>query len=67
MTQSRTRPTGLPGQLHGWASLREISFAGSFEGQSTIAVGVEAKLPLPVGSYDQDGYSHVYVDVAHPR
>jgi hypothetical protein len=56
-----------PEQLRGWGSFREISFAGSFEGQSTIAVGVEAKLPFRVGSYDQEGYSHVYVDVAHPR
>jgi hypothetical protein len=56
-----------PGQLRSWGSLREISFAGSFEGLSTIAVGVEAKLPFRVGSDDQGGYTHVYLDVAHPR
>ena len=56
-----------PEQLRGWASFREISFAGSFEGQSTIVVGVEAKLPFRVGSHDHEGHSHVYVDVAHPR
>lgn len=56
-----------PEQLAGWGALREISFAGSFEGQSTIAVGVESELPFHVGSYDDEGYSHLVVDVAHPR
>jgi hypothetical protein len=56
-----------PEQLAGWGALREISFAGSFEGQSTIAIGVESELPFQVGSYDDEGYSHLVVDVAHPR
>lgn len=54
-------------QLRDWQSLREVAFAGSFEGLSTIAIGVESRLPFRVGSYEQDGYSHVYVDIAHPR
>jgi len=53
-------------QLQSWASLREVRFAGSFEGITTVAVGVEAELPFRVGSYEQDGISHVYVDIAHP-
>ena len=54
-------------QLQGWGSLREVRFAGSFEGITTVAVGVEAELPFRVGSYEQDGISHVYLDIAHPR
>lgn len=52
-------------QLQGWGAFREISFAGSFEGQSTFAVGLDAELPFRVGAYERDGYTHVYVDVAH--
>jgi hypothetical protein len=54
-------------QLRGWATMREVAFAGSFEGQTTIAVGVSAELPFQVGAFERDGYSHVYVDIAHPR
>ena len=46
--------------------MREATFAGSFEGQTTIAVGVSAELPFRVGAFERDGYSHVYVDIAHP-
>jgi hypothetical protein len=55
------------GQLRDWGSLREVTFAGTSEGQSTVAVGVASRLPFRVGSYERDGYSHVYVDVAHPH
>jgi hypothetical protein len=55
-----------PSQISGWTSLRAVSFAGSFEGQSTIAVGVRQQLPFRVlvtsGSL---GYQHVVVDIAH--
>ena len=34
-----------PAQLAGWSSLREVRYAGSFEGQTTIAVGVRSRHP----------------------
>ena len=52
-------------QVRGWSSLREVRFAGSFEGQSAFAVGVARKLPFRAGAYEADGYTHVYVDIAH--
>jgi hypothetical protein len=36
------------GQLAGWRSLREVRYAGSFEGQTTIAVGVRERRPFRV-------------------
>jgi len=53
-------------ELRGWSTFQQIAFAGSFEGTTTIAVGLPAELPFRVGSYERDGYTHVYVDVAHP-
>lgn len=51
----------------GWPSLRAVRFAGSFEGLSTFAVGVRAKLPFrvftQVGPVDQ--VRRVVVDIAH--
>ena len=54
-------------QLRSWDSLKQVTFAGSFEGQTTIAVGVPAQRPFRVGSLERDGYTHVYVDIAHAR
>ena len=54
-------------QVAGWPALREVVFAGSFEGQSTFAVGVDRRLPFRAGSFEADGYTHVYVDIAHPQ
>jgi hypothetical protein len=51
--------------LRTWVSLKEVTFAGSFEGQTTIAVGVPGRRPFRVGSFERDGYTHVYVDIAH--
>ena len=51
----------------GWPSLRAVRFAGSFEGQSTFAVGVRAKLPFRVFTQvdPQDAIRRVVVDIAH--
>lgn len=46
--------------------MRQVRYAGSFEGQTTVAVGVTGELPFRVGSFERDGYGHVYVDVARP-
>lgn len=55
-----------PGQLAGWSSLREVRYAGSFEGQTTIAVGVRARVPFRVFTVlDSSGvYRSVVLEVA---
>ena len=52
-------------QLNGWDTFRQITLAGSFEGQTTIAVGLSARLPFHVGVVEQGAVTHIYVDVAH--
>jgi hypothetical protein len=54
-------------QLRGVDTIEQIAFAGSFEGQTTIAVGLAAELPFRVGAHELDSVTHLYVDVAHPR
>src|SRR5688572_28778327 len=52
----------LPGvDLSGYQTFRSAKFAGSFEGQSTIGLGVRAKLPFRVMKLD----NRVIIDVAH--
>ncbi|HEV8561557.1 MAG TPA: hypothetical protein VGR06_35000 [Actinophytocola sp.] len=53
-------------QLAGWRSLRAVRFAGFFEGQCTIAVGVAETLPFTVSTSLDGATRHVVVDVAHP-
>jgi hypothetical protein len=55
-----------PAQLAGWSTLREVRYAGSFEGQTTIAVGVRARVPFHVFTVlDGSGeYRSVVLDVA---
>ena len=54
-----------PGRVAAWSSLRQVAFAGSFEGQTTIAVGVRVRLPFRVFVTGDRGYRHVVVDIAH--
>ena len=54
-------------QLAGWLSLRAVRFAGFFEGQCTIAVGVTEALPFRVSTQLEGAVRHVVLDVAHPR
>jgi hypothetical protein len=51
--------------LHGWESLRAVRFAGSFEGESTIAVGVREQRPFRMWVIGDQGYRHVILDIAH--
>jgi hypothetical protein len=52
----------LPGvNLSGYQTFRQAKFAGSFEGQSTIGLGVRARLPFRVFKLD----NRVIIDVAH--
>jgi hypothetical protein len=55
-----------PTQLAGWSSLREVRYAGSFEGQTTIAVGVRARFPFRAFTVlDRGGhYRSVVLDIA---
>ena len=50
----------------GYRTLRQLASAGSFEGQTTIGVGVRARLPFRVFTLTGPGTgSRVVVDVAH--
>ena len=49
----------------GWKALDEVTFAGSFEGQTTFAVGVDARVPFRVHTLPDDAVTHVVLDIAH--
>jgi hypothetical protein len=50
----------------GYDTLRDVVFGGSFEGYSTFAVGVRARLPFRVVVLPGPGsHSRIVVDVAH--
>ncbi|MCW4352960.1 hypothetical protein ONR57_06590 [Hoyosella sp. YIM 151337] len=52
--------------VHGYQTLRQVAWAGSFEGQTTFGVGVRARLPFRVFTLDGPGaHSRVVIDVAH--
>jgi hypothetical protein len=54
-----------PGGLENWGCLREVRSAGSFEGQTTFAVGVRRQLPFRLDTWtDSSQTSHVTVDIA---
>jgi hypothetical protein len=50
----------------GWRTFRQGAFAGSFEGQSTLGLGVRARLPFRVFVLEAKGRApRVVIDVAH--
>ncbi|AIY00394.1 hypothetical protein ART_0795 [Arthrobacter sp. PAMC 25486] len=50
----------------GYATFRQLAMAGSFEGRTTLGLGVRARLPFQVFLLDGPGNStRVVVDVAH--
>lgn len=50
----------------GFRTLRQVAFAGSFEGQTNLGVGVRAQLPFRVTVVDGPGTgSRVVLDIAH--
>ena len=51
--------------LQGWDSLRAVTFAGSFEGQSTFAIGVREQRPFRMSVIGDQGYRRVILDIAH--
>jgi len=52
--------------VSGYRTFREVTWAGSFEGQSSAGLGVRARLPFRVMTLEGPGAgSRVVVDVAH--
>ena len=50
----------------GWTTFRQVAWAGSFEGQTTVGLGVRARLPFRVFVLDGPyGGSRIVIDVAH--
>ena len=50
----------------GFRTFRQVAWAGSFEGQTTLGLGVRARLPFRVFLLDGPGsHSRVVIDVAH--
>lgn len=52
--------------VDGWSTFRQVAWAGSFEGRSTLGLGVRARLPFRVFVLDGPGNgARLVVDVAH--
>ncbi len=50
----------------GWRTFRQVAWAGSFEGQTTLGLGVRARMPFRVFTLPGPGdRSRLVVDVAH--
>jgi hypothetical protein len=50
----------------GYRTFRQVAFAGTFEGQTTIGLGVRARLPMRTFVLSSPGGGHrVVIDVAH--
>jgi len=57
---------GHVANVAGYQTLRDVVFGGSFEGYSTFAVGVRARLPFRVFVLSGPGsHSRIVLDVAH--
>lgn len=52
--------------VSGWRTFRQVAWAGSYEGQTTVGLGVRARLPFRVFTLAGPGSgSRIVVDVAH--
>lgn len=62
-------PPANPRQLvnvSGYTTFRQVAMAGSFEGETTLGLGVRARLPMRVLVLDGPGNgSRLVIDVAH--
>ncbi|WP_380166851.1 hypothetical protein [Jannaschia sp. R86511] len=64
-TYSPASPARLA-DVRGYTTFRQVTWAGTFEGQSTVGLGVRARLPFRVLTVAGPGNaSRVVVDVAH--
>ena len=71
----RGNPTFLPANrrevvdVTGFSTFRQVAYAGSFEGSTTLALGVRARLPFRVftlaGTPNSDDTPRLVIDVAH--
>ncbi|KGN32143.1 hypothetical protein N802_11215 [Knoellia sinensis KCTC 19936] len=61
-----TTPPAMP-NVSGFRTFRQVKWAGSFEGQSTVGLGVRARLPFRVFTINDraTGTSRLVIDVAH--
>lgn len=52
--------------VSGWQTFRQVAWAGSFEGYTSVGLGVRARLPFRVVYLDGPGAgSRLVIDVAH--
>ncbi|MGJ7439984.1 AMIN-like domain-containing (lipo)protein [Aquipuribacter sp. MA13-6] len=64
-TYTPTNPARLT-DVRGYSTFRQVTWAGSFEGQTTVGLGVRARLPFRVLTLAGPGdTSRLVVDVAH--
>ena len=50
----------------GWRTFRQVVFAGTYEGVTTLGLGVRARLPFRVFALDGPGSgSRIVIDIAH--
>ncbi|HSN38516.1 MAG TPA: hypothetical protein VLT34_19400 [Arthrobacter sp.] len=64
-TYSPENPNELS-DVSGYQTFRQVAWAGSFEGYSSLGLGVRARLPFRVFTLDgPDAGSRLVVDVAH--
>ncbi len=49
----------------GYRTFRQVASAGSFEGQTTVGLGVRARLPFRAFTLTDATGSHLVIDVAH--
>ncbi len=65
------QPTYLPANtaevanVTGYTSLRQVAWAGSFEGMTTLGIGVREQLPFKVSIVEEAGKTRLVLDVAH--
>lgn len=51
--------------VSGYRTFRQVAYAGSFEGETTLGLGVRARLPFRVFTLESGTTSRIVVDVAH--
>ena len=60
------RPGDHVAPVAGFKTLRDVVYGGSFEGQTTFAIGVRARLPFRIFVLPSDtGGVRIVLDVAH--
>lgn len=65
LTYDPARPRELA-DVDGYSTFRQVAWAGSYEGQTVIGLGVRARLPMRVFVLDDRGGRYrIVVDVAH--